>query len=417
MKKIKAIILAAGLGTRMKSETAKVLHKVHGRPILSFILSAIADAGIKDKTVVVGAKDISVKKAFPDIDTINQKRPLGSGDALKEAKKSFIKSSENILVLCGDTPLISSDTIKKLVKKHASEKLSCTLLTVRMQDPTGYGRIVRDERGEVAKIVEEKDLSVYEEAIDEINVGAYCFNTEDLSYYIDKIKMNSKKKEFYLTDIVDILRAGGKRIASVMCESQEEALGINSKKDLALANSIIKYRVLNTFMSEGVTVVDPESTHIDMESEIGEDTIIYPSTIIEKNVKIGKSCSIGPFARLREGTVLKDNVEVGNFVELVRTKISSGTKIKHLTYLGDTEVGKNVNIGAGVITANYDGKNKNKTFIDDNAFIGVRSVLIAPVKVGRGAIVGAGSVVTKNKHVPAGKTVVGIPAKVLQKKK
>jgi bifunctional UDP-N-acetylglucosamine pyrophosphorylase / glucosamine-1-phosphate N-acetyltransferase len=417
LKKIEAIILAAGLGTRMKSETAKVLHKVHGRPILGFILDALTSAGIKDKTVIVSAKDNSIKKAFPEINTINQKKPLGSGDALKEARKSFNNSSGDIIVLCGDTPLISSDTIKKLIKKHTSENLSCTLLTVRVQNPKGYGRIVRDERGEVLKIVEEKDLSVYEEVIDEINVGAYCFNTKDLSCYIDQIKMNNIKKEFYLTDIVDILKNNGKSISTVICESEEESLGINSKKDLALANSIIKYRVLERFMSLGVTIIDPESTHIDMDTEIGEDTVVYPSTIIEKNVKIGKMCSIGPFARLRKGTVIKDNVEIGNFVEIVRSTISSGTKIKHLTYIGDAEIGKKVNIGAGVITANYDGKNKNKTFIDDEAFIGVRSVLIAPLKVGKGAMIGAGSVVTKNKHVPAGKTVVGVPAKVLQKKK
>ena len=414
MKKIAAVILAAGRGTRMKSNLPKVLHKLHSRPMLWFMLDSLESSGITKKVLVVSKKDHLVKKAFKNLNTVIQKNPLGSGDALRETKNYFSGFSGNILVACGDTPLISKNTIKALVRKHEKENPSCTMLTAHVSDPTSYGRILRDDSGEVAKIVEEKDLTVYEKAIDEINVGCYIFNAKDLFSYIEKVKINQKKKEYYLTDIIDILKKNNKRVLSITSSNPEEALGINSRVDLSEADGIIKTRVLNSLMENGVTVVDPVSTYVDMEAKIDKDTIIYPNTIIEKNVKVGKSCSLGPFARLREGTEIKDNVTVGNFVELVRTSVLSGTKIKHLTYLGDAKVGKNVNIGAGTITANYDGKNKNTTIIEDEASIGVGSVIIAPVKIGKSATVGAGSVVTKNKNVPPNKTVAGVPAKIIK---
>jgi len=365
----------------------------------------------------VSNRDRAVKNKFKGLKMVIQKKPLGSGDAVRVAKSSLAKSNSNVLVTCGDTPLISKDTIKALIKEHLAKKPSCTILTTGVLNPTGYGRILRDDAGNVSKIIEEKDLSVYEEALSEINVGCYLFNRKALSSSIEKIKMNQKKKEYYLTDIIEILKKSGKKIISVSCDDPDEALGINSKLDLAKANEIIKNKVLDKVMLDGITIVDRNSTFIDIETKIGKDTIIYPNTIIEKNVMIGKSCSVGPFARLRPGTTLEDNVSVGNFVELVRTKIASGTRVKHMTYLGDTQVGKNVNVGAGTITANYDGKNKNKTIIGDNSFIGVGSILIAPVKVGKNATLGAGTVLTKKKNVPPGKTVIGIPARIINKKK
>ena len=417
MKDVKAVILAGGLGTRMKSDIPKALQELHCKPILEFLIHTLDDVDIKDKVLVINPKDSVIKDRYNELDIVIQDDPLGSGDALKRTKDYFKDFKGNILVMCCDTPLISSDSIKSLIKTHKEDKPSCTLLTARLTDPTGYGRIVRGSNENVAKIIEQKDLSVYEEAIEEVNVGCYCFNKEDLFNYIDRIELNPKKKEYYLTDIIGILVKNNKKIMAVSCKDRDEALGINSKVDLAEANDILRRRALEKLMLEGVTILEPKTTCVHIETKVGKDTVIYPKTYIENDVEIGKNCKIGPFARIRKGTKLDDDVEIGNFVEISRTEVKSGTKIKHKTYIGDAHIGKNVNVGAGTITANYDGKNKNKTIIEDGAFIGVGSILIAPVKIGSGAIVGAGSVVTKNHDVPKGKTVVGIPAKILKKGK
>ncbi len=415
MKNIAAVILAAGRGTRMKSNTPKVLHEVQSRPLLSFILEALDAAGVGKKILVLGYKDKNVKSAFPGVETVIQDKLFGSGDAVKCAKNLLSSFKGDILVLYGDTPFVRASTIKKLIEKHKSEKASCTLLSSVMPEPAGYGRILRDADENIIKIIEDTDASIYEKIINEINVGCYCFNREHLFSSLDRLKMNAKKKEYYLTDIVGALRKSGRKVVSVLSKDPAEALGINSKLDLARANDIARKRALELLMLKGVTVVDPGSTFVDKDAKIGRDTVIHPHTIIEGSVTIGKNCRIGPFARIRKNTLIDNNVEIGNFVELVRTKVSSGTKIKHMTYLGDAELGKNVNVGAGTITANYDGKNKNKTIIEDGSFIGVGSIFVAPVRVGRGAVVGAGSVVTKGKDVPAGKTVAGIPAKILNR--
>jgi len=414
MKSIAAVILAAGRGTRMKSDIPKVLQELHHRPILSFLIKTLEIVGIEKKALVVNVADKDIRNTFDMLEIVTQEKPLGSGDALKQAGAYLQKFKGHVLVLCGDTPFITGKTIKKLIEKHKANKASCTLLTAQVGNPSGYGRILRDDSDDIIKIVEEKDLSLYEDTIGEINVGCYCFNKEDLFFYIDKIKLNSKKKEFYLTDIVEILKHNNKKVLSVSCDDPSEYIGINSRMDLASAEDMIKTKVLEAIMSAGVTITDPASTFVDIDAKIGKDTIIYPHTIIEKDVVVGEHCKLGPFAHLRGGTRIEGRVEIGNYVELVRTKVSSGTKIKHMTYLGDTEVGKNVNIGAGTITANFDGKNKNRTVIGDNAFIGVGAILIAPVKIGSGATIGAGSVVTKNKDVPAGETVIGVPARILK---
>ncbi|MBL7158015.1 MAG: bifunctional N-acetylglucosamine-1-phosphate uridyltransferase/glucosamine-1-phosphate acetyltransferase [Candidatus Omnitrophica bacterium] len=415
MKNVAAIILAAGLGTRMKSSIPKVLHKVHSRPMLELVLNALRKAGIKNKLLVISPETRSVKKAFPYLKVALQPRPLGSGDALRHTKKYFSRFKGDIIVICGDTPLINAERIKSLLAKHRKSRSSCTILTVDTDDPSGYGRIIKDDSGEVLKIVEEKDLPDYERNIKEINVGLYCFNKKDLFEHLKKIKINPKKKEYYLTDIVELLKASKKKVSSVLSDNSDEALGINSKNDLAKANDIMRKKTISKFMEQGVIVTDPDSTFIDTSAKIGKDTVIHRNTIIESGVSIGSFCEIGPFARIRPGTRIDDNAEIGNFVELVRTKIGRGTKAKHMSYLGDAHIGKGVNVGAGTITANFDGKNKNKTVIGDRAFIGVGAILIAPVRIGKGATVGAGSVVTRNKHVPAGKTVVGVPARLLKK--
>ena len=416
MKNIAAVILAAGRGTRMKSKIPKVLHEIHSRPMISFVIEALNGSGVRKKVVVVSPMDKNeIKKVFKETDFVIQKKPLGSGDAVKETKKYFKKFKGLILVICGDTPLISKETIRKLIDKHGS-KASCTLLTARVKNPSGYGRIIKDHRGNVIRIVEEKDLIGSEDAIDEINVGCYLFDKDVLFSHIERIKMNPNKKEYYLTDMIESLKKDKKKVFSVSCGDSMEFIGVNTMIDLSQAEGFLRKKTLEKFMLEGVTVIDPGSTFIDKEAKIGKDSIIYPNTVIEKDVIIGSSCSIGPFAKIRQGTRLGNKVEIGSFVELVRTKIADGTKAKHLSYLGDAEIGKNVNIGAGAITANYDGKNKNKTIIGDQAFIGVGAVLVAPIKIGKGALVGAGAVVTKGKNVAPGKTVIGVPAHVLKKK-
>ncbi|MFH1593392.1 MAG: NTP transferase domain-containing protein [Candidatus Omnitrophota bacterium] len=415
MKNIAAVILAAGRGTRMKSKLPKVLMKLHSRPLLEFVINTLDAVPVTKKVLVVGFEANMVKNAFPGIETVVQDELLGSGDAVKKAKAALSRFKGDILVICGDTPFISKETIRKLVKRHRKDKASCTLLTANVSDPEGYGRILRDTEGAIINIVEEKDASVYEKSIGEINVGCYFFAKKDLFSSLEKVKMNAKKGEYYLTDVIGMLAKGSGKISSVNCEDPMEAHGINSRLDLAKAGKIIKESASDLLMLNGVTIVDPNTTYIDMDAKIERDTVIYPNTVIERDVIIGKDCRIGPFARIRRGTRIDDNVEIGNFVEIVRSTISTGTKIKHLSYFGDAKIGRNVNVGAGTITANYDGKKKNKTIIENDASIGVGVVLIAPVKIGRKATVGAGSVVTKNKNVPPRATFVGVPAKLLKR--
>ena len=411
MEKVTAVILAAGLGTRMKTDLPKVLHEVASQTILGRTISGLKKAGIADTIAVVGYKAEMIEKLFKDkIRFVRQPELLGSGDALKSAIGSLNQDAANILVACGDMPLISPATYQKLLQKHLEGDASCTFLTCRLADPLAYGRIIRDEKDAVKQIVEEKDLSRDQKKIKEVNIGIYCFRRDDLEKFIPEIKINKKKKEFYLTDIIDILCKNRKKIVTETCPI-DEAMGINTRGDLAVMNKMINRKNIERLMESGVTIIDPDTTFIDETVTIGRDTVIFPDTVIESDVKIATRCKIGPFTHLRHGTRISDDVEIGNFVEICRTEIGCRTKVKHHTYLGDTTVGCDVNIGAGTITANYDGKDKHRTVIEEGAFVGVGAVLIAPVKIGKAAKVGAGSVVTKNKDVPPGKTVIGIPAK------
>ena len=416
MEKITAVILAAGLGTRMKSDMPKVLHPIGSETMLGKVVSTLKKTGIDDIIAVVGHKADIVEDLFRGgMRFVRQPELLGSGDALAHAVDYLGKSDGEILVTCGDTPLVTADTYKKVVKTHRKEKAVCTVLTCELENPKSYGRIMRDENGNVLRIVEEDDASKAEKKEKEINVGTYCFDRKELAEYIRKIELNGKKKEFYLTDIVHILSRAGKKVVVQDC-APEEIIGVNSRRDLAEANRIENQNCLNRFMDEGVTIMDPGTTRVDSSAVIGRDTIIFPNTVIEGGVTIGAGCRIGPFARLRPGTRLAEEVEIGNFVEICRTEIGERTRVKHHTYLGDTSVGRDVNIGAGTITANYDGRKKHHTTIEDEVFIGVGAMLIAPVRIGKGAKVGAGCVVTKNKDVPPGKTVVGIPARLFDLK-
>jgi len=400
----------------MKSKLPKALHEIYSRPMLEYLLNTVKKTNIEKVILVLGYGAEQIEKRFKDCDFVCQEELLGSGNAVNTTKKYFQNFSGDILVLHVDTPLLKSETINNLIKEHRENNCDATILTTKVDNPTGYGRILRNGNGDVVKIVEEGDADKYEEIIDEINIGAYCFKKDVLFPLLDKIKMNEKKKEYYFTDIFDLLKKANKKIGSFVTKDSSEGSGVNSRIDLARANEIIRKRVLNNIVASGVTIIDPSTTYIDFETRIGTDTIIYPNTVIEKDVEIGKNCEIGPFARLRPGTRLEDNVHIGNFAELVRTKVGANCKIKHMSYLGDAILGKNINIGAGTITANYDGKNKYQTIIEDNAFIGVGSILIAPVKIGKGAVVGAGSVVTKRHNVPDGKTVVGVPARIFKTK-
>jgi len=419
MKNIATIILAAGEGTRMKSSLPKVLHAICGKPMLKYLIDNVNSIGMEKVIVVIGHKAGLVKERIDGIQCIKQDKLLGTGDAVARARGAILKDSkiDNVLILYGDTPLLSQEIIKKLIEKHITTGASATILTAQLKNPTGYGRIIRSSGDKIVKIVEELDASIYEKVTEEINVGVYCFNKRALFYGLEKIKPDNNKEEYYLTDAIKVLTKSNMPVESITTSDTEEFLGVNTRAELGKAELVMRKRILAGIMDLGVTIVDPDNTYIEHGVEIGKDTIIYPYTFIENDVKIGAGCSIGPFARLRPGTIIEDNVGVGNFVEIVRSSIGQETKIKHQCYIGDTVIGKNVNIGAGTIVANYDGKEKHKTVIEDNAFIGTGTILIAPVKVGKGAVTGAGSVITRNKNVPAGKTVVGIPARILNKGK
>jgi bifunctional UDP-N-acetylglucosamine pyrophosphorylase/glucosamine-1-phosphate N-acetyltransferase len=305
--------------------------------------------------------------------------------------------------------------VAALLKQHHRSRASATVLTADINSPHGYGRIVRGAQGPITAIREQKDVSPIEDKIKEINVGVYCFNSKDLFGILKKVKLNAGKKEFYLTDVIELLLADGKKVGTFTTQDETVAFGINTREDLAQAQTIIRSRILSKHMLSGVTITDPLTTFIDAGVVIGRDTVIQPMTVIHTDVRIGKNCSIGPMARIRPGTRISDGVEVGNFTEVSRTSLAAGVMQKHFSFLGDAVVGRRVNIGAGVVTANYDGLSKNKTFIGDQAFIGSDAILVAPNKIGAGAMVGAGSVVPKGKNIPAGMVAVGVPARVVKK--
>lgn len=422
MDNIASIILAAGEGTRMKSSIPKVLHLVCGKPMIHYLIENVSSIGIKKVIIVVGhKKELVIKKLdkIKGLRCVEQDELLGTGDAVSKAKNTLLrdKTIEHVLILYGDTPLLTTDTIEKLIDKHIETKAGCTLLTAQLKNPTGYGRLQRAANGRIQKIVEELDATIYEKVIEEINVGVYCFNKKQLFDALDKIKPDNKKEEYYLTDVIGMFVKENIPVESVSTGDVDEFLGVNTMADLTKADQIMRYRIMDKFMTSGISIVDPKNTYIEEAVDIGSDTIIYPYTFIENGVKIGTKCSIGPFARLRHGTIIGNNVGIGNFVEIVRSVVGENTKIKHKSYIGDTVIGKDVNIGAGTIVANYDGKEKHQTIIEDKAFIGTGTILIAPVKIGKSAVTGAGSVVTKNKNVQDGQVVAGVPAKILKKKK
>ena len=413
---IAVIILAAGKSTRMKSETPKVLHKLCGRPMLGYVLDLVASLKPKKVVAVLGFKQELVRKIIPGgIKVSIQKRLIGTADAVKVGLTALKGFKGTVLVLYGDNPLLKKETLNKLLGYHIENNVDATLLTAQLKKPSGYGRIIRDKYFSISGIVEEKDADEVQKDIKEINTGIMVFKKNSLERNLRYIRTNNRKKEYYLTDIIGILAKKNYLVDGVKVEDPQEALGINNRVELAKANSLMQQRINEKFMQDGVTIIDPASAFINFGTAIGVDTVIYPFTVIERGVKIGKRCLVGPFAHLREDTELKDDIIAGNFIEMVRVKIGAKTLVKHFSYIGDSSVGSCVNIGAGTVTANFDGLKKNNTVIKDRANIGSDTIIVAPVRIGKSAVTGAGSVITKN--IPDNTVVVGVPARILRKKR
>ena len=409
-----AILLAAGHGKRMKSEKAKVLHEVCGRPMIRYVVDAVRGAGAKSIIVVVGYGADQVRSALADDPAIlfaTQTRQLGTGDAVKACRPLLEDYSGTALVLVGDEPLIRPDPLKGLLDRRETDGSACLLGTASLPDPTGFGRILRDSAGRFLKIVEERDCSPEERAIKEVNPSCYVFELPGLWDALDKLDTGNVQGEYYLTDAPQLLQSMGRKVKAIEVLEADDILGINTRHHLAQANAIMRARIIERLLQDGVTVVDPQNTYIDGRAVIGQDTVIYPFTVISGTVKVGENCRIGPFSHLRDGTVLGNGVEIGAFVEVARSQLGDLVMARHLAYLGDAKVGAGANIGAAAVTANFDGLNKGQTEIGAGAFVGSGSVLVAPVMVGKHSIVGAGAVVTKHHDVADGQTVVGVPAR------
>ena len=416
---IKAVILAAGKGTRMKSETTpKVLHQIMGKTLLGYVLDNVKNF-VSEEYVIVGhhAQEVEnfVKSNYENAKTVLQSPQLGTGHAVSMVCPDLQNYDGLVLILCGDTPLVQEETLKKFVEYHKSQNSDITVMSTLFDNPTGYGRIIREQDNSLQCIVEEKDANPEQKAVKEVNAGIYCLNWGKIKDAFGQLKSNNAQGEYYLTDIISWGKTKALKVNAYILENSDEIYGINSRLNLAQAAKMMNHRNLERYMINGVTIVDPDSTWISEDTEIGQDSIVYPFTYIEGKNTIGKSCKIGPCAHFRGNVEVCDNVKVGNFVEVKKAKISSNTNVGHLSYIGDSELGEYVNIGAGTITANYNPltKEKTKTILKDNVKIGSNTVLVAPITVEEGANIGAGTVVTKD--IPA--WAIGItrsPLKILE---
>ena len=450
MKNLAAVVLAAGKGTRMKSEKPKVLHIVAGKPMLFFPVNLLKNSGAGKIVLVVGFGSEAVVEAFRDygLSFVTQEEQLGTGHALMCALKELRDHTGDVLVLSGDVPLIREETVNALLELHGKgkSKAAISIVTTVEQNPRGYGRIVRGAQGDIVRIVEEKDCSPLQRKINEVNTGIYLFSASFLNANIKKLGKENAQGEYYLPDLVHLAVEQGLRVDSITITDATEVMGVNNRVELARAGAHMRARINEALMVSGVTVIDPLSTYIDFGAAVGTDTVIYPGVRLSGTTVIGRKCvieegsiiisskigdgstvksysviedsevgkenAIGPFARLRPGTRLADKVRIGNFVEVKKSSLGKGSKANHLTYLGDSVIGEGVNIGAGTITCNYDGTKKSVTTIEDGAFIGSDSQLIAPVTVGKDAYVGSGTTVTKD--VPPGALVITrAPEKVI----
>ena len=425
-----AIILAAGQGTRMKSKLYKVLHPVCGKPMVKHVLEQTEALQAHPIVTIVGCGAEQVKDALGTRSLfVLQENQLGTAHAVLQAEEVLGCLEGITFVVCGDTPLITSETMSKLRDLHIRNQAKATVLTAIAKDPTGYGRVIRTQEGLVKKIVEHKDANSEERAIREINTGIYCFDNQLLFKYLKSVKNENTQGEYYLPDVIELMKADQLPIAAYIAEDFYETLGVNDRIALSKAEQIMQARILRRHMHNGVTIINPQQTVIGADVSIGEDTVIQPSCVLTGQTEIGKDCvigpnteivdckigsysvikhsacydskvgeqvQIGPFAHLRPKSILADTIKIGNFVEIKASSLEYGSKVSHLSYIGDSEIGKNVNIGCGSITVNYDGKNKFKTVVQDNVFIGCNSNLIAPVTIGEGAFVAAGTTVTSD---------------------
>ena len=452
---LNVLVMAAGLGTRMKSNRAKVLHELGGRPLIAHVVRTAQSLDPKTILVIVGHQAEEVEQAvLAEIGELAsfaiQAKQRGTGDAVESARHQLENSDSLVLLLSGDVPLIRAETLQKLIEHHRATSAACTILAVRLENPTGYGRIIRDEQGRFEKIVEQKDASEEERKVREINSGIYCFESKDLFEALKRVEPKNQQGEYYLTDVAEILNSGNRKVEVFTHTDAREVSGINTRAELAEFENLLRRNAIRRLMIEsGVTFIDPSHAYISPEAQIGRDTIIHPNVAIEGKAVIGENCvirsgarisnsklgdnvtvkdhsvivdseiasncSVGPFAHLRMNATLEEKATVGNFVEVKKSRLKRGTKAMHLTYLGDATIGERTNIGAGTVTCNYDGVRKHETVIEDDVKIGSDTMLVAPVRVGARSVTGAGSVVTKD--VPPDSLVAGVPAEVKKRLK
>ena len=430
MSELVTIILAAGKGTRMKSSHPKVLHQVCGKAMVRHVLDAAEAAGSKRNIIVVGFGADEVRAELGNAaEVVVQAEQLGTGHAVLQAEPLLRDARGTVMVLCGDTPLLTGALVKRLYEEHEKAGAKATVLTAVMPDATGYGRVIRTAAGDVEKIVEHKDATEEERAVQEVNSGIYCFEKEALFSALKNVGCDNAQGEYYLPDVLSILRERGEKIWAVAADDYEETLGVNSRLHLAQAEKILRRRKNIELMKSGVTLMDPDSTFVDSNVIVGRDTVIYPFTWLEGKTVVGEGCTLGPSSRFTDAKIgnsvtahfvyaheceiesgatmgpyvhirpdshISNDVKIGNFVEVKNSKIGAGSKLPHLQYIGDCDMGAGVNMGCGTITVNYDGKQKFRTKIGDNAFVGCNSNLVAPVAVGDGAYVAAGSTITKD---------------------
>jgi bifunctional UDP-N-acetylglucosamine pyrophosphorylase/glucosamine-1-phosphate N-acetyltransferase len=449
-KPLNVLVMAAGLGTRMKSNRAKVLHELGGLPLIAHVVRAAQALGPQAILVVVGHQAEEVERAalaeVGDLArAVLQAQQRGTGDAVESARSELENTDSLVLILSGDVPMIKTETLRKLIEHHNNARANCTILSVRLENPTGYGRIIRDEADSFQKIIEHRDATEEQRGVKEINSGIYCFDAKDLYRALRKVEPANDQGEYYLTDVAEIILADGGTVSVYLHGDSREVSGINTRAELAEFENLIRRSAIRKLMIEdGVTFIDPSHAYISADAQIGRDTVIYPNVTVEGKTIIGEgcvilsgaritnsrlgnkvvvkdhsivvdsqvesNCAVGPFAHLRMNAFLEEKATVGNFVEVKKSRLKRGTKAMHLTYLGDATIGERTNIGAGTVTCNYDGKNKHETIIEDDVKIGSDTMLVAPVRVGARSMTGAGSVVTKD--VPPDSLVAGVPAEI-----
>lgn len=454
-KPLDVLIMAAGLGTRMKSQRAKVLHELGGSPLIAHVVRAAQVLKPHSIITIVGHQADEVERAVlaeaGDLASfVTQAKQRGTGDAVESARSQLENSDSLVLVLSGDVPMIKAETLQKFIEHHNNAGADCSILSVRLENPTGYGRVIRDDSGTFQKIVEQRDATDEQRQVKEINSGIYCFDAQELYRALRSVEPANDQGEYYLTDVPEIIVRNGGTVSVFLHNDTREVSGINTRAELAEFENLVRRAAIRRLMIDsGVTFIDPSHAYISAEAKIGRDTIIHPNVTIEGKTVIGEgcvirsgvritnsrlgdaivvkdysiivdsqieaNCAVGPFAHLRMNALLEEKATVGNFVEVKKSRLKRGTKAMHLTYLGDATIGERTNIGAGTVTCNYDGKNKHETIIEDDVKVGSDTMLVAPVRVGARSVTGAGSVVTKD--VPADSLVAGVPAEVKKRLK